>query len=504
MLFSDKVLRGVIAEFIGDSDSAVFKYKTGSVLVGFVNSFFNQNDSYGQGFPSRWKYLYQHLELLDNQKMESFFRLILSERYLRREEEILGQDVFQFIEKATERFNNIIDLDGFRLSRINGDVKLVSFDNDLVFIASGGFAEVYRSKSTGYAIKKLKEDIRFDSGIRHRFKREFDITSNLSEISGVIPVYQYSEHELHYEMLLCSNTLENLIAENILSESDKDKVIDFILIVMEKVHNKGVIHRDLSLNNVLYNRGEYYISDFGLGKSLGKEYSHCTINTMGIGQLLYVAPEQINSLAEAGKYSDVFSLGKIINAILTGDPRNDEHKYQSLCIKATATSILARYQDASELKEALDKFRENKTNQNISAQITKQIELQIYNEEIELYIQGLAFLEIAENIVQKDGFKNMLFVYIQRNSSTTTKLLESLNDNCGNVVSTFEQADLFGSIGYLILKDRQAIYPYESKVAAANLMKWAAWSVNRYNMQDKVQELIDSGIDPTLEEILEK
>lgn len=504
MLFSDKVLREIIAEFIGDSDSSVFNYKTGSVLVGFVNSFFNQNDSYGQGFPSRWQYLYQYLELLDNKKMESFFQLILSERYLRREEEILGQDVFRVIEKALNKFNEIIDLDGFKLSRINGVIKLIVFDKDLVFINSGGFAEVYRSKSTGYAIKKLKNDIRFDPGIRHRFKREFDITSNLSDISGVIPVYQYNERELYYEMLLCSKSLENLIAENFLSETDKDKVIDFILSVMEKVHNRDIIHRDLSLNNVLYNRGEYYISDFGLGKSLGKEYSHHTINTMGIGQLLYVAPEQINSLAEAGKYSDVFSLGKVINAILTGDPRNDEHKYQSLCIKATSTSILARYQDASELKEALNKFRESKTNQNINDQITKQIELQSYNEEIELYIQGLPFLEIAENIVQKSGFKNMLFVYIQRNPSATTKLLESLNDNCGDVVSTFEHADLFGGLGYSILKDRNAIYPYESKVAAANLMSWAAWSVNRYNMQDKVQELIDSGIDPTLEEILEK
>lgn len=196
MLFSDKVLREIITEFIGDSDSAVFNYKSGSVLVGFVNSFFNQNDSYGQGFPSRWQYLYHYLESLDNEKMESFFQLILSERYLRREEEILGQDVFQFIDKALKIFNEIIDLDGFKLNRINGDLKLVMFDKDLVFIDSGGFAEVYRSKSTGYAIKKLKNDIRFDPGIRHRFKREFEITSNLSDISGVIPVYQFNEHEL--------------------------------------------------------------------------------------------------------------------------------------------------------------------------------------------------------------------------------------------------------------------------------------------------------------------
>jgi serine/threonine protein kinase len=503
MFFSNRILREITDEFIGDSDNPNFKYKSGPILVTFVNSFFNQNDSYSQGFPSRWKYLYDYLEEIDEKKMEKFFQFILSEQYLRREENIPKESIFHFIEESIKKFNNIIDLDGYKLNRINGVLRLVNIDTDLVFINSGGFAEVYHSKSTGYAIKKLKDDIRFDEGVRHRFKREYEITKDLSDIFGVIPVYHFREQELAYEMLYCTKTLEDIINDGILTEPEKDTIIDFILGVMEQVHNRNVIHRDLSLNNVLFNRGEYYISDFGLGKSLGKEYTHHTINTMGVGQLLYVAPEQINSLAESNKYSDVFSLGKMINAILTGNPRNDNHKYQSLCIKATATSILARYQDATELKKALKKFRERKTSHEFEVHILNQLQNREYTEDIELYIQGLSYSEIAEYVVQKNGFKDILIIYIQRNPNTTINLLESLLDNCASVVSTFEDADLFGGIGYSLLKDKTVKYSYDLKVAAAKLLSWAAWDVNRYNMQDKIHELVDLGIDPTLEEILE-
>lgn len=372
-----------------------------------------------------------------------------------------------------------------------------------MFINSGGFAEVYYSKSSGYAIKKLKDDIRFDTGISHRFKREYEITKGLSDIHGVIPVYNFREQELSYEMLYCTKTLENIINDDGLTEPDKDAVIDFIVEVMEQVHHRNVIHRDLSLNNVLFNNGEYYISDFGLGKSLGKEYTHQTINTMGVGQLLYVAPEQINSLAESNKYSDVFSLGKMINSILTGDPRNDNHKYQSLCIKATATSVLARYQDASELKRALKKFRERKRDKEFEEHILNQLQDKKYTEDIELYIQGLSYFELATNVVQKNGFKDMLIIYIHKNPSTTTSLLEFLLANCADITSTFEDADLFGEIGYSLLKNNTVNYSYDLKVAAAKLVRWAAWEVNRYNMQDKIHELVRLGIDPTLEEILE-
>lgn len=502
VMFTGKGLRKIVDEFIGDAEDALFSYKSGPMLVSFVNSYFNRTDTYGRGFPSRWAYLYEYLETLKKEDMQSFFQYILSRQYLRSAEEVPKSGILEFIEKGVTKFNDILDLEGYNLKPINGQLMLIQEDDDLIKIGIGGFAEVYRSKSSGYAIKKLKDSLLYEKGMKHRFAREYELTKELSNIEGVIPIYGFRHDSFSYEMLLCNKTLDDVIDEGSLNESEKDNIIDFILEVIEKVHDRNIIHRDLSLNNVLYNRGNYYITDFGIGKSLDKEYSHRTIDTMGLGQLLYVAPEQINLLADAGKYSDVYSIGKMINAILTGDPRNDEHQYQYIVGKATASTPSARYQNAKEFKTALEVFRRRKSDTESLSKIYEQIQSQEYTQEVEAFIQGSNSLELCENIVRLNGFNNILFQYLQSNEESSLKILKGLNEKKGEVVTKYPHADLFGNVGYKVLSDRDTVYSYEIKIEAAELIHWAAWIVNRFNMQDRIEELIDLGIDPTIETIL--
>ncbi|MFL2095549.1 protein kinase domain-containing protein [Marinilactibacillus psychrotolerans] len=501
-MFTEKCLRKIVDEFIGDAEGALFSYKSGPMLVAFVNSYFKKTDTYGRGFPSRWAYLYGHLETLTIKNMQSFFQYIFSRQYLKSTEEVSKGELLEFIEKGITKFNDILDLEGYLLKPINGQLMLIQEDDDLIKIGTGGFAEVYKSKSSGYAIKKLKDSLLYEKGMKHRFAREYEITKELSNIEGVIPIYGFRHDNLSYEMLLCNKTLDDVIDEGNLNENEKDNIIDFILEVIEKVHDRNIIHRDLSLNNVLYHRGNYYITDFGIGKSLDKEYSHRTIDTMGVGQLLYVAPEQINLLADAGKYSDVYSIGKMINAILTGDPRNDEHQYQYIVGKATASTPSARYQNAKEFKVALETFRNRKSDTESLNKIYEQIQSQQYTQEVEVYIQGINSLEFCEKLVSLNGFNNIIFQYLHSNEDAALKILQGLNENKAKVVTKYPHADLFGNIGYKVLSDRDTVYSYETNVEAAELIYWAAWTVNRFNMQDKVEELIDLGIDPTIEAIL--
>lgn len=89
---------------------------------------------------------------------------------------------------------------------------------------------------------------------------------------------------------------------------------------LEAVHAVGVIHRDLTPNNVLccgFGSDEIFkISDFGLARPLGIAG---TFGGMAIGTIGFAPPEQAALDArQIGTWSDVFSFAVVVHFLLTG------------------------------------------------------------------------------------------------------------------------------------------------------------------------------------------
>lgn len=165
-------------------------------------------------------------------------------------------------------------------------------DNKWYQLGHGGFANVYGNDNETYAIKQLKTDMR-DHGNISRFKREYEITKSLEELSNIIPVYNFSQTTYSYTMLRWDKTLKSYLDSEKPSDEERTLIVDIILDTMEKVHNKGILHRDLSVNNILIKRENsgksIYISDFGIGKLLEIESSYQTKFTNGIGHTDFTA-----------------------------------------------------------------------------------------------------------------------------------------------------------------------------------------------------------------------
>jgi serine/threonine protein kinase len=90
---------------------------------------------------------------------------------------------------------------------------------------------------------------------------------------------------------------------------------------LEYLHANGVIHRDIKGANILMDRGEIKLADFGLSKLV--EVSNVTASYTARGTPAWMSSEIILT----GKYSfasDIWAVGCTIIEMVTGRPAWDE------------------------------------------------------------------------------------------------------------------------------------------------------------------------------------
>lgn len=494
-----ELLEVISKEFCGDGDS-LYEYKRGDDLVNFFKIYYNLNNP-NRYFPTRWVYTMNCLEILYyNNLLNDFFSLITSLDYIKREKNIKRVEAVSFTTKLINNWNRKLRRFNYYLIKTNSGYNLKSIDDDLDLIGEGGFSKVYLQKSTGLILKKLKDENLVDKSYMHRFKREYNITKSLHDIPGIIEVFDFNSDEYFYTMEKCDYTLEYFLNSSDLSLQQKENLVIRILNIISQVHKREVIHRDISPTNIFIKNNRIKIADFGLGKSKNLFNTYQTKHTLGLGQINYCAPEQLNDLKNTGKFSDVYSLGKLINYIFTGDSENKNHQYKILVEKAISENSRNRYDDAVSMHKAFLKIKRVRESSKNNKIIGKRIKKGIYDNKIKVYISSLTSEDLCKNIIHIDNFTKVLCMYLEENEERTLEILEYIYESFAKTAKYYEDADNFAYISYFILKENLATF--EAREKAAGLLKYIAFGVNRYYAQDLIKDLINLGIEPLLLDIL--
>jgi serine/threonine protein kinase len=161
-----------------------------------------------------------------------------------------------------------------------------------------------------------------DSRVRELAVREArklqDLSRNTVEIPKLLDCYVEDEYLYLVQWFVEGQNLDKYLERQ--GVFDETEVLDFLnsmLPILELIHRKNIIHRDIRLENIIRrNNGQLVLIDFGVAKQYIGRTHESTPSTPG-----YTALEQSNR-GMTNPASDLYSLGAACFHLLTGKHPN--------------------------------------------------------------------------------------------------------------------------------------------------------------------------------------
>ncbi len=193
-------------------------------------------------------------------------------------------------------------------------------------IGAGGMGNVYfgRHTETGEpaAIKVLSAALAREDGFIQRFTREIEALRRLRS-RHIVELYDDGstpDGSWYFAMeYVDGETLTNLISRR--RRIPWQEVSDYTLQIaaaLKAAHDAGVVHRDIKPSNLMVTSdGTVKLTDFGVAHMFATTRLTRTGGIVGTAE--YMSPEQARG-QRATKRSDLYSLGAVMYAMLTGRP----------------------------------------------------------------------------------------------------------------------------------------------------------------------------------------
>lgn len=213
---------------------------------------------------------------------------------------------------------NALGEGGFGITYIGFDTRLEMKVAVKEFFPSG-FVTRYIKDSATVEVSNAKNNDFFKSG-KDQFLREARMIARFSNESGIVDVRDFfEENGTAYIVMeyIEGKNLKVYMREHGLFKPDAIlNLIKPIMDALEKVHSVGLIHRDISPDNIMFTKdSRLKLMDFGAAKNTD-------IDNTARGSIIlkpgYAPPEQYRRDETQGAWTDVYALCATIYKCITG------------------------------------------------------------------------------------------------------------------------------------------------------------------------------------------
>lgn len=195
-------------------------------------------------------------------------------------------------------------------------------------LGAGGMGVVFEALDTklqrAVALKVIAPHLAGDPEFRERFTREARAQASLDS-AHVVHVYDHGEDPEAGRLYIATQLVpDGDLGAMIHAHGAPPRLtaVDLMAQVasgLADAHDAGLVHRDLKPSNVLLRRRQdgltAYLADFGIARRADADHTLTAAGTAGTPR--YMAPE-LHTGTKAGPRTDVYSLGCLLWATLTG------------------------------------------------------------------------------------------------------------------------------------------------------------------------------------------
>lgn len=207
------------------------------------------------------------------------------------------------------------------------------------------FPSQFASRNTFTGNNKIsviagENQVLYEEGLKN-CEYEGERLTKLSTMNGIVSVLNFfKENNTAYMVMeyIEGYTLKEFLEnkKGIISWEETLQMMHPVIISLKKVHEEGIIHRDISPDNIMISsKGEIKIIDFGAARYANDGKSKTIMLKHG-----YAPPEQYYKHGNQGPWTDVYALCAVMYRMLTGKKLPD------------AMSIIAN----TEVKDPISKY----------------------------------------------------------------------------------------------------------------------------------------------------
>jgi serine/threonine-protein kinase len=202
-------------------------------------------------------------------------------------------------------------------------------------LGEGGMGEVYRARHVHLdevRIIKLMKPGAFDDNTQQRRFAEEARLATVVRHPNVAALYDFARlpsgaFYMVWEFIDGATLLQRVRRGGKIPPEEAIDIALQVLSGLAEIHRAGVVHRDLSPDNIMMVEKDGFrrvkIIDLGIAKRVAEKRLGMTATGMFLGKVRYCSPEQAGALHEGETLdgrSDIYSFGAVLYEMLSGKP----------------------------------------------------------------------------------------------------------------------------------------------------------------------------------------